>query len=173
MVGHHVVYKLSGQLGQGLSCQFARVAHVISERHKLHDISRHFLIKFLGIEWINVCVKLAHFLETLFANSHDDNRDRQEAASHYFVNRIIHIRDQSISDNEKYKVVVDQLVEGMKLGHISDIADNRSKVCRAVKLDLRDVSLVAVHYFVDSMNFGREDVPVHREAVCAVIAKIG
>jgi len=94
------VKQLAWNFLQSLLRKLGGVVFEFTERNELHDVRLHvFLISF-RVERLRVSVESVHACEAVAAHAHDNNTHREDTASDDLVNRLLHIINDSISDDQ-------------------------------------------------------------------------
>ena len=94
------VKQLAWNFLQSLLCKLGGVISKFTERNELHDVCLHvFLISF-RVERLRVSVESVHACETVASHAHDNNTHREDTASDDLVNRLLHVINDSISDDQ-------------------------------------------------------------------------
>jgi len=78
-----------------------RVVLEVIERHELHDVSFHVFLESARVQGFFVAIERVHVGKVSIANSNDDNRQRKTRTTHNLVNRLSHVVDDSVGDQQK------------------------------------------------------------------------
>ena len=93
------VEQLARDLLKSLLGQLGWVVLEVAEGHELHNICLHVLLVPLRVERYLVSVEDVHAFEIIGANTNNNYRYGQAAASHDLVNSLLHIVDDAIGDD--------------------------------------------------------------------------
>jgi len=107
----HKVEKLPWDFFQGLLGQLSRVVLKFPEWHELDDICRHVSLVSLGVKRHLVGIENIHTLEVIAANSNNDDREGQLGAAHDLVDRLLHVIDDTIRDDQQNVILLVCLVD--------------------------------------------------------------
>jgi len=131
----------------------------------LHDVSSR--VPFIGvrIEGLLITVKLIHSGEVSIADTHDDDSQGVIRASDNLVDRLAHVINHTISDDQKHLELLIVVVAWISLTDIVDSVEDRTEVGGAVQVDIGQIVLVVLYNFFQVVDSGVEDVTVHGEAV--------
>ena len=161
----HEVEQLAWNFFKSLLRKLCWVVFELSEWHELHNVSLHVFLVAHGVKGNLVRIEDVHALEIIAANANDDDREWKRAASHDLINRLLHIVDDTVGDNQKDIVLLIGLVDVLLLCHVVDKLNDRSEVSWAVEIYVAEGVLVCLYHSVHAVDFRVEDVAVQGEAV--------
>lgn len=124
----HKVHKLAWDLLKGLLGEFCWIIPEFTEGHELNNIGVHILLVSLRVQRHIIGIQDIHALEVITADTDDDNRQGQGAATHDLVNGFLHVIDDSVGNDQQDVVLLIDLVHLLGLGQIVDELDDRREV---------------------------------------------
>lgn len=140
-VGHkilslHVSQKLSWNLLESLLGKLLRIVLELAEWYELYNISLHVLLVLHGVKWDVIGIEDIHAVEVITANADDDDADREAAASsNDLINSLLHIVNDTISDDQQDIVLLVLLADLFGLSHVVDKFNDRGEVGGAIQVD--------------------------------------
>ena len=161
----HVVEELGGYFHKGLLRKHVRVVLEVVVRHKLDDVSSHVLAIGVGVQGFIVTIERLHAAEVGITDANNNDGHGQLGASHDLVDRLVHIIDDAIGDNDEDVELLGTLRLQVTFDMSADFVQDFRKVSRSVELRLLKSVLVGLRHTLDALDARIEDVAVQREAV--------
>ena len=165
----HEVQELAWHFCQSLFGKQHWIVLELAERHELNNVRIHVPAVLLGVERCLVSIQLVHRAEIGIAHTHDDDRERQAAAPYDLINRILHIVDNAIGNNQQNVILLVCLADIHTLSHVVDHFHNRPKVRRAIQIYTVDRVFVCLNDTVDTVALRVEDVAIQRKTVFSLL----
>jgi len=94
------VEQLVGYFSECLLCEQHRIMHELSVRHELHNVSIHILLVLHAVKRVIISIKDIHLREISTANTHNNDAQRQTAAPHDLINRLLEVINDTISNDQ-------------------------------------------------------------------------
>ena len=161
----HEVEKLCWDLHEGLLGQHVRVSLKVVVGNELDDISSHVLAISVRVKSFFIAIKHLHATEVCFADTHNDNGHGHLGAPDNLVDRLVHVVDHTIGDNDEDVELLGVGLLHVTLHVIADLVKNRAKVSWAVEVRLVDSVLIARQHTLNTIDTWIKDVAVQCEAV--------
>ena len=86
----------------------------------MHYVRLHVFLVALGVERNLIGVELIHVLEPVATHAHDDYTQGKVTTPDDLVNRLLHIVDDAVGDDQQDVILLIQLVDALALCHIVD-----------------------------------------------------
>ena len=125
---------MSRYFSQNLFGQSRRIPSELPEWNKLNNISVSVLSQLSRVERRHIAVKLVHLIEVSAANSNNNDAQWQTGAFDNLINGFIEVGDDTIGDNQAYRVLLIVLAELLLLVFCESIDELQyaCKVGRAI-----------------------------------------
>lgn len=140
---------------------------VFEERDKLDDVTLLVLLVPLGVEGRLVCIKLFHAGEVGAADANDDDGEWETGGGHNRINRLLHVHDGTIGQDQQDRVLLIILRLLLHLLHAVSVhvLEDGCEVGWPEQAGLRNRVLIHAKNALHAVALGVEDVAIEGEAV--------
>ena len=138
--------------------------------NKLDDIRCHILAVGLRVECLIITIKRLHGLEVRIADTNNDDGHGELRAANDLVNRLVHITDDTIRDDNQDVELLVILIHLLRSDVLVDLVDDFSEVGWSIQLAIIDGALVALNDFVDAVDTWVEDITVEGKTVTTTVS---
>lgn len=163
LVDLHVVDELTRQFSERFGSELHRIV-VTVEGNELDNIALgHFSTR---SQEVIITIQNVHLRKIGITNSNDDDRHGKGGGINNRINRLIHISDLSIGDDEQKQVSRDVVLSSVvALSDACSLTDGRRKVRRTVKTDPGETVAIGSHDTFNSFNLRSNGITSESEAV--------
>lgn len=142
-----------------------RAVFKLIEGNELDNVRRHILAVGRRVEGLFVAIKHLHRSEVSIADTHDDYGHRQLGAAHDFVNRLLHIVNHTIGQDQQNVELLSVLRYIGRLGVCIGLLENLAEVGWAVKRTRVEGGLVVRNHLLNAVDARIKDITVKGEAM--------
>ena len=141
----------------------------VVEWDELDDISCHVLPVGAGVESLVIAIKRLHRLKISVTNTNDDDGERVLRATNNLIDCLVHVADDSISDNGQNVELLVHLSHTVGLHEIVDFINDLSEVSRSIEIALLNGVLVVCDNLLNAIDTWVENVTVQGETVATTV----
>lgn len=131
----------------------------------MHDVSGHLPIVLSGEQRRFIGVQSIHRFEFIFADSHNDDRQRQVRASDDLVDCLLHVVDNAVGNDQQNVIFLVVLRDFCGLAAAVDFRNDGAEVRWAVQTYLLNRVHVGLQHSFKAVAFGLEDISIESKAM--------
>lgn len=161
----YLLQRLFGQL-EGISFEFP-------EWYKLNNVPCHKLLKLSGVKRLGISVKGVHAAKVGITHSDNDDRQRMFGSTDNLVYCLLHIVDDTISEDQQDLILLVKLIVNSGLTSVVHFFQDLTKVGWAIEINPSQTMHVRFHHTFEPLALWLENVTVQSKAVtCSALVRL-